>query len=119
MAGIQEVDDETPDNVALCASTTNNNLDSYGVDLSSPPSSFVAGMPCKCPQGQKQKTVSHSAPWIFNTGASAHMTPNLDQFSTIEMGDYGFVSAANGGKMKMAGRGTVSLLSVLPDGTEY
>lgn len=68
---------------------------------------FAAGIP---------STASISPSWIFDLGASKHMSGCVDDFTTLQP-QTGTITVAGGNRLSVEGIGTVELLLRLPDGS--
>ena len=53
--------------------------------------------------------VSHETRWIVDTGASFHVTPRKEFFSSYTPGDFGVLKMGNDGEIRVIGIGTVCL----------
>ena len=49
--------------------------------------------------------------WVVDSGASFHLTPKRECFSSYTAGDYGYVRMGNDGECKIMGIGNVCLLT--------
>ena len=49
--------------------------------------------------------------WVVDSGASFHLTPKRECFSSYTVGDYGYVKMGNDGACKIVGIGNVCLLT--------
>lgn len=53
--------------------------------------------------------VSQESDWVFDSGASFHVTPHGNSFSTYSSGDFGNVKMGNSGASKIVGIGDICL----------
>jgi transposase InsO family protein len=54
--------------------------------------------------------------WVFDTGASSHMTFDKGLFETLSP-HHGYVKIGNGKRLRISGKGTCRMLCQLPDGS--
>jgi hypothetical protein len=54
--------------------------------------------------------------WVFETGASSHMTFDKGLFETLSS-HHGYVKIGNGKRLRISGKGTCRMLCQLPDGS--
>jgi len=55
--------------------------------------------------------------WIFDTGASTHMSPDTDKFINLKKGSYGSILIGDGTRLEIEGIGSVLLSCLSPSGT--
>ncbi|CAJ2652104.1 unnamed protein product [Trifolium pratense] len=60
-----------------------------------------------CDDDDSINLVSHDSTWIIDSGASYHVTPRSDFFSSYTIGDFGTVKMGNEGVCKIVGMGDV------------
>ncbi|CAJ2658330.1 unnamed protein product [Trifolium pratense] len=60
-----------------------------------------------CDDDDSINLVSHDSTWIIDSGASYHVTPRRDFFSSYTIGDFGTVKMGNEGVCKIVGMGDV------------
>ena len=61
-------------------------------------------------------TTTRKAIWLFDSGASRHMTGNIDDFKSLHK-QQGTITIARQQRLPIDGEGTVQLSCVLPDGS--
>ncbi|CAJ2628405.1 unnamed protein product [Trifolium pratense] len=60
-----------------------------------------------CDDDDSINLASHDSTWIIDSGASYHVTPRRDFFSSFTIGDFGTVKMGNEGVCKIVGMGDV------------
>ncbi|KAH9161814.1 hypothetical protein LEN26_001248 [Aphanomyces euteiches] len=101
--------------------SSNRNSNSYGRSSSGPPAMFgstpqLSMVVSKVSVALHSFASTPSPEWILDPGASNHYCNNADWFSDLRPDD-GTVQLANGGFMKIFGRGTIVLAMNTPTGT--